>query len=316
MTIAVIQRAEKLSARGATGFNSGAWALMWYRFGFSVIPLLPMQKMSPLKWDPWLENLSTDWIEGHWARHPQHEIACITGNRIVVLDADSPESLAAVLTIEAAHEVVPNLVVQTRKGEHHYFRLAAGVNARSDSHNTKDHPEGIDVKAGRGLVVLPPSTNKTIKMGTASSVRDLTEVDQAFMDAVSLHNGRTPVDIDSAYVESERTIAIVGDIEVLTKLKWVLDDINPDRGYDDWTRCGMAIFHETGGSDDGLNLFDTWSRNGQKYEGRREIEAKWRSFRSGRGRPVTIGTLIKMANDQPFAPCAFEVIEPGTHMRA
>ena len=106
----------------------------------------------------------------------------------------------------------------------------------------------------------------------------------------------------------------------LQKLNSLLNKIDPDCGYDDWLRVGMAIYHETDGSDEGMDLFDRWSSKGQKYKGIKEIETKWRSFRTVTT-PVTIGTLIKMAKDEganvaaimgdDFEVCDFEVVNPS-----
>lgn len=66
-------------------------------------------------------------------------------------------------------------------------------------------------------------------------------------------------------------------------------------GYHEWIQVGMALHAETGGSGAGLEIFDRWSATGgTAYAGRREIEAKWRSFkRDG----VRRGTLAKLAQD-------------------
>lgn len=47
-----------------------------------------------MKWDDWLENLTTEKINSHWAKNPDHEVGFIVGNDYIVFDADSPESLA------------------------------------------------------------------------------------------------------------------------------------------------------------------------------------------------------------------------------
>jgi len=169
----------------------GEAAAFWFVFGLKVIPVAPGTKQTAVKWDPWLEGLSPEKISKHWAQNPDHELGCIVGDDIIVLDADSLESLAALAEIEKAFDVTPNLVVKTRKGEHHYFKRATGTHAKSDSHSTKDHPERIDVKTGRALVILPPSTGKSIALNEAGSARELTEVGREFIDAVFRHNGRT-----------------------------------------------------------------------------------------------------------------------------
>lgn len=87
------------------------------------------------------------------------------------------------------------------------------------------------------------------------------------------------------------------DKSVLRKIGLLLNYIDPDSVRDVWLRVGMGIFHETKGSDEGLVLFDSWSKKGKKYKGIRDIEKTWRSLRLDVPNPVTIGTLIKFAKD-------------------
>jgi len=60
-----------------------------------------------------------------------------------------------------------------------------------------------------------------------------------------------------------------------------LRKIDPDCGYDTWYRIGAAIYHESGGAQDGLTLWDAWSANGSKYR-QGECDSKWHSFKSAR----------------------------------
>ncbi len=137
-------------------------ALYWYSYGFAVIPLLPRSKQTVVKWDQWLADLSRVSIIKHWTEHRDHDVGFIVGNDTVVLDADAPQSVAALEALEARFGIKPMLVVKTSKGVHHYFRRAAGTFASPDSHSTAVHPARIDVKTGRSMVVLPPSPGKTI----------------------------------------------------------------------------------------------------------------------------------------------------------
>ncbi len=117
-----------------------------------------------------------------------------------------------------------------------------------------------------------------------------------------------------------RDIVDEQSVEVLEKL---LEEIDPNCGYRDWTNACMAVHNETAGSDAGLDLVDSWSSRGNGYPGRQTMEAKWRSFRNGSANPVTIGTLIQLARqDNPdskyidalakgFVPCEMEVVSAG-----
>lgn len=81
-------------------------------------------------------------------------------------------------------------------------------------------------------------------------------------------------------------------------IREALEYLSPDDGYDRWREVGMALHHQFGGSDEGLELWDAWSQASTAYD-RTEIEEKWPSFSEtpdGRS-PVTVATLFKYAND-------------------
>lgn len=77
----------------------------------------------------------------------------------------------------------------------------------------------------------------------------------------------------------------------------LLKRIDPGCDYGQWSRVLMAVFHETEGSNDGLTMADEWSSQGANYKNVNDVEGHWRSFRHDIAKPVTIGTLIKMAKD-------------------
>ena len=273
----------------------GQSALDFLDFGFKVIPIIPVAKQTAVKWDAWLDGLSSAKVNTYWSAHPEHEVGFIVGDNIIVFDADSPESIVALAMLEQSFDLTPNMVVKTAKGEHHYFKRAEGTFAKSDSHSTQEHPDRLDVKTGRSMVILPPSTGKTLDIDEATNAGDLVEVSQSFIDAVFRHNGRPEprlfVSVPTQAVVSKSSNQQIKRVEAL------LECLNPDSGYDNWINGGMAIFNESAGSDEGLEVFDSWSRRGKKYPGRSEIEAKWRSFKSYQGNPITIATLAKMVQD-------------------
>jgi hypothetical protein len=137
-------------------------ARAWYSFGLDVIPIVRDTKQPAVAWTPWLEGLSAQRIARYWKKHPNADVGFIVGASYIVFDADCPASTAAFKAIEQRFGVVPQLVVRTRKGVHHFYRLAAGTFAKQDSHSTALHPDRIDIKTGRALVVLPPSAGRKI----------------------------------------------------------------------------------------------------------------------------------------------------------
>ena len=266
-------------------------ALAFYRVGFKVIPGHPEKKHSSVTWDEWLDKLSAETITAHYAEHPDHTLCVILDERLLVLDADTPLAVAAIDILEQQFGVECNFVVPTRRGEHRYYRLAAGTFARTSAHSTEQFPERIDVKAARSLVVLPPSPNKTIARCAINTVNDLVEVGQDFVDAVFRHNGSEPP-------REHRSPQPVGEGDrrpvataTVAELGAMLDQIDPDCGYDQWCRILMAVHHETDGSEAGLHLVDRWSRRGAEYCGERELRGKWRSFDGYTGTPITVGTI-------------------------
>lgn len=296
-------------------------AMYWCGYEFDVIPVLPGNKLPAVKWDPWLNDLDTKKINDYWIENPKHELGFIVGSDVIVFDADGPESVAAIKEIESRFSVTPKLVVKTKKGEHHYYRRAADTLAKTDSHCSEKHPARLDIKTGRTMVVLPPSTGKYILVNNAESKAELSVASQEFIDAVCIHNGRpAPSAIKTAQSPTSKFTPVEPDDALLTKIQSLLNHIDPDIGYDGWRNVLMAVYHEARGSDEGLALVDLWSSKGTKYKGTKDIETKWRSFRLDVPNPVTIGTLIKMARDagadvvdilsDAFEPCPYEVINP------
>ena len=268
-------------------------AMFWFGYGFDVIPVLPGTKKPAEKWDPWFNNRAPQKVYDYWTKHPDQEVGFIVGDGIIVFDADNPESSAALAEIETNFGLSPKMVVKTTKGEHHYFRRAPDTIAKSDSHDSEKYPDRIDIKTGRALIILPISTGKTLHILTTENKAELSEATQEFIDAICHHNGRSvPSGLQELTTPKEKTAETS-----LYKVEELLNTVDPDCGYDDWLRVGMAVFHETNGSEEGMALYDRWSRKGEKYKNISEIEAKWRSFSVDMINPVTIGTLIKMAAD-------------------
>jgi putative DNA primase/helicase len=73
--------------------------------------------------------------------------------------------------------------------------------------------------------------------------------------------------------------------------------------WDSWVRVGAAIHHETGGSDDGLELFIKYSRALSGFymgtaPGEKGCVTRWLSFGKGGHKPVTFGSLVHMVQQQ------------------
>jgi hypothetical protein len=88
-----------------------------------------------------------------------------------------------------------------------------------------------------------------------------------------------------------------GDFE---QLRSCLAAISAERhtAYAPWLNIGMAVHHETEGSDEGLTLWLEFSaRMGDAYD-EGEAREKWQSFKTGHDKPVTGKTLAKLAYEE------------------
>lgn len=77
-------------------------------------------------------------------------------------------------------------------------------------------------------------------------------------------------------------------------LRAILKAIDPDITYCDWFLVGAVIFNETGGSEEGYELFDTWSSDGDKYSGEADTRGIWSCYSFDHPALARIGTLIWM----------------------
>lgn len=76
----------------------------------------------------------------------------------------------------------------------------------------------------------------------------------------------------------------------LAELRDLLSRKDPNCGYDEWIRIGMAVHHESGGSDEGLAIWDDFSAPSDKYPGLDNLRSHWASF-GGSAVPVTADSL-------------------------
>lgn len=77
-----------------------------------------------------------------------------------------------------------------------------------------------------------------------------------------------------------------------------LSKLNPGMGYQDWLHVGMAVHHETKGSESGFQLWNRWSQGASNYDSESGCREKWVSFgKYHGGRITTFKSVIKQANE-------------------
>ena len=88
----------------------------------------------------------------------------------------------------------------------------------------------------------------------------------------------------------------------------ILTKLDPNVGYSDWLKVGMALHHQGSGAVEWLELFDEWSAQSDKYK-QGEPQRKWNTFAVFPESTLTLATLIKESaavkknvEEQPFEP--------------
>lgn len=280
--------------------STSAAALEWYFNGYLPCPIFKGQKNPSTKVKEWLATLSERKIEQHWVDRPDDDVALYCSNGLVVLDADSPESIKAIEDLETKHRLYSNLKVQTKKGVHYYYRQVGGMSFKQAGHSTENHPERIDIRCGPSYIIAPPSTDKQLLVAEIVPFDQLVELTPAFVDDLLLHNGAVPA-LKLKFLPTagskKSTQPALKDNKVLA-IRALIEPLDPDEGYSEWINVLMAIHHETGGSEEGLAIADDWSCTGGKYKGYAEIESKWNSFTSNSDSSITIGTVRQMLKER------------------
>ena len=120
--------------------------------------------------------------------------------------------------------------------------------------------------------------------------------------------------------DSTRTIGTGDAIDTSwAEISNALEFVSPDCPREDWINVGMALHWagtQTEQIDQGLHLWNEWSRPSTKYPGEREILTQWQSFRSDKATAVKLGTLFHIARKagwsrpMPDAASLFSSITP------
>ena len=69
--------------------------------------------------------------------------------------------------------------------------------------------------------------------------------------------------------------------------------------YENWVKVGMALWHETNGSEVGLEYWVQWSEQDPNFKSEEDCRSRWPGFRPDRGsRVTTMATVLKWARDE------------------
>jgi hypothetical protein len=240
-------------------------------------------------------------IRRWWSDRPDALVGVPTGSRtgLAVLDYDHRAAAHAAQEwlVENQQALTGTRVHQTgggSGGRHYLFSLPHGVKIRGGVSVTlgKVKRDGIDIRAEGGYIIWWPLHYG--QQGPANDIQPLPAglIDERRMDL------ELPAELAKKLPPKPGTSQdFQRDLPRITE---ALAYIDPS-GYDAWLMVGMALHYASGGADDGLELWDSWSSGGitgelpASYAGRADIEYRWQSFHLDRGGRVTLGSLFSAA---------------------
>jgi hypothetical protein len=216
-----------------------------------------------------------------WTRWPNALVGVPTGSPsgLLVIDID-PDGIDFLLAHE---ELGIGRRHNTRRGFHFLFRAPDDVRIRCSAGKLSD---GVDVRGESGYIIWWPATGQE---ASGPDIETLPPVPAWLLELLSKEESRTAPQLSSPPSASTTTP------DGFRRIEEALTKRNADCGYDEWVRVGMSLHHESGGSEEGFCVWDTWSKRGRKkYRGTHDLRTHWNSFSSEPGKNVvTAGSILR-----------------------
>lgn len=218
-----------------------------------------------------------------WDKRKGLNVGIATGaiSGIFVIDIDGEQGEA---DIARCGELPQTLTARTGRGRHLFFKHP-GNNIKT---HTRAIGDKVDVRGDGGYVAGPGSNHASGAVYEWENPLEEPATAPAWL-------------ITAITTETAIQPQVVSQVPYAPRLfvsnKWseadamdLLSHINPDIGYDEWIKVGMALQSEGFG----FQVWDAWSSKGSKYQAQ-NMAGHWKSFKAGHG--VSFGTLVKMAQD-------------------
>jgi len=197
-------------------------------------------------------------IRQWWQRWPKAMIGMPTGRAsgidVIDIDVKPDEGINGLEFLPKWPTMSPIIVETPSGGRHLYFRASEKVRCTTDV-----IAPGIDTRGEGGYVIVPPSASATgaykFLTGEEAYLEDPTKL-PAFPPELLRKLGvrYTGWGGDTPEADAERVAAAMAVIP------------NPDLGWEEWKKFGMAIWRATGGAAEGFTIFDEWSSKSAKYD--------------------------------------------------
>lgn len=265
------------------------YALQLAKAGWVVLPCYPMNSgftadgrkldKSPLVsgWQHFTRGQDPALITNWWRQWPGAMIGVVCGaaSGIWAVDLDirpseSKDGAAALAAL--GFDCPPTTIHITQSGgRHHIYKSPPDTYCVT---NNNAVAPGVDLKGDGGYIIWWPAH------GMPSFAAPLADP-PAWM---------------SNYTATEATDGIAKppmglDHDGLTTILGMIPPASMgERGA--WIRLGMALHHETGGSDYGLSLWNYYSAHWPKYDGEQACSREWGTFGRGRRTHITLRSYV------------------------
>jgi hypothetical protein len=313
--------AESLTAEWTGQSRCLPAALAYARVGWTVFPAPAGTKKSHKSAEhsggvPWGASQNPAILKRDFTRWRYANIGIPTGkdNGFFVVEVDTKaghanlkaDGLVSLRQITERYGPLPQTLqaISPSGSKHFYFEWPEGQTIHNSA--SKLAP-GIDVRGEGGMVIAPPSTRDGV-----GAYRWVTNVAPAKAPAwlLRLIQDRAkgdPIKHEPNLAESIDKIA--GELSVIHNLRGSIDDIeaalavipNDDAPWESpdgisWNGVGMATFAASGGSGEGLRLFDKWSQKSvNKYDHHTTLK-KWLDYHHSPPTRKGFGSLVYWAD--------------------
>lgn len=251
-------------------------------------------------------------IRRWWHDHPDAIPAIPMGRAsgLAVLDLDVKDGKDGVAELRALgfdpDTLSPLSITTMSGGRHLYFRWQEGLRS-----NAGQIAPGIDVRGEGGYVIAPGAVSKA---GSYSNASPLPANLPAWPESLPIGRPapRTEDDLAALLGDDDDLLADPDYLEAKRERDWepdriraALRTITDASDRDIWLQIGMALHHASGGTEEGFDLWCSWSRRCPEKYNEREQHYTWKSFGRGRRRGgVTIASLYQIAKGCGWNPAA------------
>jgi putative DNA primase/helicase len=292
-------------------------ALALARRGIPVFPCLWKDRDGKKAKEPLTEHgfkdATTDerQIRRWWREWPSAMIGMPTGEAsgidVLDLDYEPDEYVDGFQHVPKWKTLSPVIADTPSDGAHLYFKASGIRNSASEI------APNVDTKGHGGYVIVPPSYCYGGSHSSKGEYRfykgsfDLIDRLPPFPEDLAQRLDKTGQGeaSDDPQADPQRVAAAMRVIP------------NPDLGWDQWNKFGMAIYAATGGSDEGFEIFDEWSRKSSAKYNEAETVAKWDGLHRSPPTRIGAGTIFWEANriDRTWATGGAPILSNKTPLK-